>query len=250
MKKKKFTIGKIILTIFLLLLIAAAGVVYYLYNMVNNYKDYEDKFVDYETELVQYETSEFKDFIFYDKEAHLFKYEVPRAYLYKIINKDSMRQFLGLPDEIEITDIGVYPDFEKMKIDIYLGIKYQNYVKCGLEIYTNLSLSEDHKRMELRYDDYYLINDKVMEYADKYVNLQKGTLMFTHKFPVFVEYYQMPDYKVEYVSDLSFDGNSIKATYNIEQALIKYKEEEYDKNTLEEKLEAVFLEVLKAGIKH
>ena len=47
-----------------------------------------------------------------------------------------------------------------------------------------------------------------------------------------------------------FNTKIKQVPYNFFNAILKYKEEEYDKNTLEEKLEAVFLEVLKAGIKH
>ena len=250
MEKKKSGIGKVILIIFLLLLAAAGGVAFYLYRMVNNYQDYVDKYVDYQSELAQIEGSKFEDCITYDKDNYIFSYEVPRAYIYKMINIDSMSEYLGLPEELQITEIGVEPDLNNKKVYIYLGIKYKNIAHFGMKIDTDLTLSSDMKRLEIRYNDYYLINDMVMKYADEYINMEKGELMFKHTFPTFVVYYQMPDFKPQFVSDLSFDGKTIRAKYDIKSAIAKYKEEEFDKNSLEEKLDAVWLEVRQSGIKH
>ena len=234
----------------LVLLLAAGGLLFYLYKMVNNYTVYEDKYVDYQTELVPYEDSKFEDFIFYDKENNLFIYEVPAVYLYKIINIESMEEFLNLPEEVRITELGVEPDLASKKIYIYMGITYKNYIHCAMKLDTHYALSEDQKRVELYCDDYYLINDTVMKYADKYISIPKGKRMFTHEFPTFVAYYQMPDYKPEYIYDLNYDGQNITATYDIKAALQKYKEENYDQNSLSQKLDAIWLEIRKAGIRH
>ena len=250
MKKAISIILKVFLVILVLFLLAAGGVFYYVYRTVNNFDEYQDKFVDYQSELAQYEGSRFEDFIFYDKDNNLFTYEVPRAYIYKIINAESMKEYLALPEELEITEVGVEPDLHNMKAKIYLGIRYKSLAHCVLEIDTDLVLSDNAKRLEMRFNDYYLINDKVMEAAKDYISFEKGGLMFVHNFPTFVVYYQMPDYKPEYVYDLKYDGKNIFATYDIKAALTKYKEEEYDKNSLEEKLEAVWLEVRQSGIKH
>ena len=250
MKKGLSIFLKVFLVLILVLFLAAGGLFYYVYKMVNNHDAYLDKFVDYQSELAQYEGNRFEDFIFYDKIENLFYYEVPGVYMYKVVNAQSMSDYLGLPEDLEITDVGVEPDLDKMKATIFVGLKYKNLVHCVMEIYTDLVLSDDHKRLEMRFDDYYLINDRVMEYAKDYIDLQKGERMFVHNFPTFVIYYQMPDFKPEFVRDLKYDGKFITAAYDIKAAIQKYKEEEYDKNTLEEKLDAVWLEVRQAGIKH
>lgn len=250
MKKAISVILKVFLVILVVFLLAAGGIFYFVYRTVNNFDEYQDKFVDYQSELAQYEGSRFEDFIFYDKENNLFSYEVPRAYIYKVINAESMKEYLALPEELEITEVGVEPDLDNMKAKIYLGIRFRKFAHCVLEIDTDLVLSEDSKRLEMRFNDYYLINDNVMEAVRDRISFEKGDLMFVHNFPTFVVYYQMPDYKPEFVSDLKYDGKNITATYDIKAAIAKYKEEEYDKNSLQEKLEAVWLEVRQSGIRH
>ena len=250
MKKGLSTFLKVFLVLILVLLLAAGGVFYYLYRMVNNHDNYADKFVDYQSELVKYDGSRFEDFIFYDKDNYVFSYEVPSVLLYRTINAESMAEFLNLPPELELTDVGIDLDLDNMKATIYTGIRYKNLVNTVMEIYADLVLSDDGKRVEMRYKDYYLINDKVMEYAKDYIDIDKGIRMFIHNFPTFVVYYQMPNFKPEFVSDLKYDGNNVTAKYDIKAAIAKYKEEEYDKNSLEEKLDAVWLEVRQSGIKH
>ena len=250
MKKGLSVFLKVFLILIVVLILAAGGFAFYVYRMVNNYEIYQDKYVDYEDELAKFEATKFDDYVFYDKDNYLFSYEVPRACIYKVINKESMEEYLNLPEDMKITEIGVEPDLDAKKVTIYMGIRYKNLVHCAMKVDGDLSVSEDRKRLELRSNDYYLINDKAMEYADKYISIPKGDLMFTHYFPTFVIYYQMPDYKVEHVHDLKYDGKFITATYDIKAAIAQYKEEEYDKNTLQQKLEAVWLEVRQAGIKH
>ena len=249
MKKKKFGIGKVILIIFVLIFLALAGAAFYLYNMVNDFEGYADYVTDYESELAKYDGSKFEDFITYDKNNNLFYYEVPEVFFYKYINKESMSEFLNLPEGLTVEEVGVKPDLENKKVEIILGMKYKNLVHCGLLIDTDIVMSEDKSRMELRYNDFKLINDKVTEEAKKYVEIEKGTLMFTHNFPTFVVYYQMPTFKPDYVSDLRIEDGMIKATYDIKGALTEYKEEQFDQNSLEQKLDAVWLEVRQSGLK-
>ena len=248
MERKRISFGKIVLLILLVILLAVAGAAYYVYKTVNNYGQYEKYFVDYESELQKYEGSRFEDFITYEKNNNIFRYEVPAVYFYKIINKESMADYLGVPEDFELCDVAVVPDLHNMKAKIYVGFKYKNIIHSVMEINSDIVYAQDKNRMELRFSDYYLINDKVMEYAKDYIDIPKGDLMFTHEFPTFVIYYQMPDFKPEFVSDLECDGEYIRAKYDIKAALTKYKEENYDKKSLSEKLDAVWLEVRQAGV--
>ena len=249
MEKKKFGIGKILLIIFVIILLGLAAAAFYVYKTVNDFDKYADRVIDYESELAKYEGKRFEDFITYDKNNNLFYYEVPEVYFYKYINRDSMADFLNLPEGVSIEEVGVEPDLKNNKVKIILGLKYDKYVHCGLVIDSDIVMSEDKSRMELRYNDFYLINDKVTENVGKYVDIEKGTLMFKHDFPTFVVYYQMPTFKPDYVSDLRIEDGSIKATYDIKGALSKYKEEQYDQNSLEEKLDAVWLEARQSDLK-
>ena len=245
---KKLFKGTLIL--FLVLLLAAAGFVYYAYRKINNINEYADRFVDYESELSEYADSRFEDFIFYDKNDYKFCYKVPLTLLYRTINADSMSEFLGLPEEITIRQIGIEPDTESKKADIYLDIAYKNLIDTCLIVKTEYNLSDDQQRIEMRYDDFFIVDEYVTDKLQDQVKSMKGDLMFTQAFPRFVDYYQMPDFKPEYISDVRFEDGMICAVYDIKAALEKYLSENVDKNDINGKLEAVDLEVRKKGIAH
>ena len=239
-----------ILILLLVLLLAAAGFVYYAYRKVSNIPAYADRFTDYETELEQYKDSRFEDFIFYDQKNYKFSYSVPLTLLYRTINIASMSDFLGLPDDVQIRQMGIVPDTENKKVDIYLDISYRNLVDTCLIIKTQYMVSQDGERLEMRYDDFFIVNDYVTDKLRSEIRSEKGDLMFTQDFPRFVDYYQMPDFKSEYVSDVSYSGGNICAVYDIQKALEAYLKENVDRNDLNMKLEAVDLEVRKKGIAH
>ena len=239
-----------ILILLLVALLAAAGFVYYAYRKVSNISVYANHFTDYETELEQYKDSRFEDFIFYDQENYKFSYSVPLVLLYRTINIDSMSEFLGLPEDIQIKQMGMVPDTENKKIDIYLDIAYRNLVDTCLVIKTEYTVSQDKKRIELCYDDFFIVNDYVTDKLRSEIRSESGDIMFTQDFPRFVDYYQMPDFKPEYVSDVSYSDGNICAVYDIRGALEAYLKENVDRNDLGMKLEAVDLEVRKKGIAH
>ena len=251
MKKKKHGFIKFLLLFFVIVLLALGGFAFYVYRMVNDFDKYADRVIDYESELARYEGTRFEDFITYDKINNLFLYEVPEVYFYKYINKESMASFLALPEDFSVEEVGVEPDLPNKKVRIILGIRYDKYVPIhfGLTIDRDLVLPADEKKAELRFNDYYLINDRIMEEAQKYIQPEKGALMFTHEFPTFVVYYQMPTFKPHYVSDLRTEDGFIKAAYDIKGALTEYKEEQYDQNSLEQKLDAVWLEARQSNLK-
>ena len=239
-----------ILILLVVLMLAAGGFAYYAYRQINNVDRYSEKFVDYETELAQYEDSRFEDFIFYDKINYKFHYKVPLVLLYRTINIDSMSEFLGLPEDVTIRQIGLEPDTENKKVDIYLDISYRNMIDTCLIIRTDYMVSRDNQKIEMCYDDFYIVNDFVTKKLQDQVKSMKGDIMFTQDFPHFVEYYQMPNFKVEYVSDVHYENGNICAVYDIKQALESYLAVNVDRNDINGKLEAVDLEVRKMGIAH
>ena len=251
-KKKRFSFGKFLLILLLLLLLAAGGLAFYAYKTVNNIDEYSDRFAyDYQAEMDANPNDKFEDHIFYDKVNYIYKYDVPAFYLYKVITIDSMRDFLSLPEDFVIDDIGIEPDFYHDKVNIYLSIRYRNLVNTCLKIITDLSLSEDKSRVELRYDDYFLINDYVTEKAREYVQLEKGTLMYTHEFPVLVKYYRMPDYRPQFITDLSYGNDNIHAEYDLGAAMKDYlATTEYNEDPFDVCMEKVYLEVRMNNIAH
>ncbi len=208
----------------MVLLLAAGGLVFYVYRTVNNVDQYREVFVDYEAELKQYEDSKLEDFISYDRENLKFHYQVPLLLLYRTINADSLSQFLGLPEELTIKQVGLVPDIANKKVDIYLDVSLKNLIDTCLLVKTDYMLSKDRSRLEMRYNDYYLLNDEVTEKVREYVHAEKGDLMFTHSFPRDVEYFQVPDFRVDCVSDVSYENGCINAVYDLESALISYLE--------------------------
>ncbi|MBO4919367.1 MAG: hypothetical protein J5365_04345 [Erysipelotrichaceae bacterium] len=261
-----------LLIVLIVLLLAAAGAVYYAYRKINNVNEYADRFVDYESELEEYADSKFEDFIFYDKVNYKFHYAVPLALLYRTINIDSMSEFLGLPENVTIKQIGIEPDTENKKVDIYLDLSYRNLIDTCLLIRTDYMVSEDRNCLEMRYDDYSIVNEYVTEKLREYVKSEKGDLMFTQSFPRYVEYYQMPTFRSDCITDVSYEDGCINAVYEIEKALIYFLEMNPGKDLkkqlgndlghknwetivresidLQWKLEAVDLQVRMKGIAH
>ncbi len=252
MKKKRFSFWKLLLWILILMLLALAGGGYYLYRKVNDIGKYQDKFAyDYETKMKEDEGHEFKDCIFYDRQAMVFEYEVPAYYLYTIINEDSMGSILSLPEELKIDKVGIEPRFDEKEVDIYLSLKFRDLINTCLKIETKLQLSEDEKEVQLAYKDFFVIDDKVTEEVRKQITLTPGTVLFTHKFPVHVPYYRMPDYRPAYVFDLDFDGEKILAKYDIASAMKEYlAETEYHEDPFDVCMEKIDLEVRMNGIAH
>ena len=257
MSEKKKSLGgrilKAFLILLLILLVIVAGVGFYVYKTVNNTGEYAERFNEnYKDEMAVYADTPFKDFIFYDKEEHIFEYEVPAVLLYQYLNIDSMSELLSLPEDFKITKIGLSPDINNKKIDVYLNVNYRNLINTCLIVKTEYMLSEDRKRIELRYEDFYLIDDRITQLAKEKLNiaLEEGKLIDTQKFPPFVTYYQMPEFMPEYVYDVNFDGTSIKAKYDIVKALEWFINEGGEKRTMEEKLDAIWLEIRQAGIRH
>ncbi|MBQ2657490.1 MAG: hypothetical protein IJF87_02835 [Erysipelotrichaceae bacterium] len=244
---KKILKGMLIL--FVVLIFAAGGFVYYVYRTVNNVDQYSDRFVDYETELAEYEGSEFEDFIFYDKDTCLFYYKVPFVLLYKTVNAKSMTEFLGLPKDAQIKQIGLELDIENKKVDIYLDISYKDLIDTCLIIKTDYMVSTDRTCLEMRYDDYYIVNDYVTDKLREYVKSEKGDLMFTQYFPRDVEYYQMPNFRTSCVYGVSYEGGFINAIYDIQEALEFYLQF-FPNESLKDKLKAVELAVETKGIAH
>ncbi len=252
MKKKSFTFLKVLFIVLLLILLLCAGMVFYVYQKINDISRYQDKFVyDYQQEILSHEGHEFKDCIFYDRDQMVFEYEVPAYYLYEIINEDSMKEILSLPEELSIAKVGIEPLFGEKKVNIYLSIRFRNVINTCLKIVTDLTLSEDKKEVQLRFDDFYVIDEKVTEYARQNVELEKGSILFRHRFPVHVPYYRMPDYRPDYIFDLSFKDDTIFAKYDIAGAMREYLEEtSYHEDSFETCMEKIDLEVRMNGIAH
>lgn len=251
-KKKRSGIWKIVLAILALFLVLCAGSVFYLYNKINDIGKYQDKFsYDYKTLIAENEGHEFKDCIFYDRDAMVFEYTVPMYYLYEIINEDSMAKILGLPEELEIAKVGIEPRFEDKQIDIYLSVKYRNLINTCLLIKTDLSVSDDRRQAQLSFNDFFVIDENVTEHLRESVQLEKGTVLFTHRFPVFVPYYRMPDYRPEHIHDLTYDGENICAKYDIAGAMKDYlAETEYNEDPFDVCMEKIDLEVRMNSIAH
>ena len=103
----------------------------------------------------------------------------------------------------------------------------------------------------MRYDDFFVVDEKITERLKKNVQPEKGNLMYVHHFPTFVPYYRMDGYYPEFVHDVSFDGETIHAVYDFRQAMEKFLEEKpYEKVSFEECMEKVLLEVRMNYIRH
>ena len=257
MKKKRFSIWKVLLLIVLIIVIALSAGVYFIYRKVNNISEYADKFAyDYQTQIAEHPGDSFKDHIFYDKEKMIFEYKVPAFYLYEVINEDSMSKLLGLPEGLRVNKVGIDLDLEKQNADIYNWIilsdkNGKDLTNTCLLISGDLVLSEDKKEVRLLYDDFYLINDEVTNYASDYVALEKGSVLFTHRFPRDVVYYRMPDYRPDFISDTAFDGEYIYAKYDIAGAMKDYlATTEYNEDPFDVCMEKVWLEVRMNNIAH
>ena len=252
MKKKKFSFLKLILGILVVFLLLCAGGVFYIYQKVNDIGKYKDELsYDYQSKMAENEGKTFEDFIFYDKEAMVFEYKVPAYFLYEIINEESMAEILALPEELEIADVGVKLMFEEKEADIYLSLKYRNLINTCLLIKTDMRLKEDQSAVQLLYRDLFVIDEEVSEYVRQNVLMEKGTLLFEHKFPVHVPYYRMPDYRPAFIHDLDFDKEYIYAKYDIASAMKEYlAQTEYNEDSFEECMEKVYLEVRMNGIAH
>ncbi len=252
MKKKRFSIWKLLLGILVFLLLVCAGGIFYIYQKVNDIGKYQDKFTyDYQAKMKEDEGRGFKDCIFYDREKMVFEYEVPAYYLYTLINEESMKDILALPEELQIGKVGIEPRFDDKEIDIYLSLKYRNLINTCLKIETDLQLSQDEKQVQLAFKDFFVIDEKVTDYVRKNIELKPGTVLFTHKFPVHVPYYRMPDYRPAYVFDLGFDNEKILAKYDIASAIKEYlAETEYNEDPFDVCMEKIDLEVRMNGIAH
>ena len=252
MKKKRFSFLKLILWVLIIVLLACGAFVFFALKKINNMDAYADKFAyDYETLIAENADDKFEDHIFYDKVNYIYTYDVPAYYLYKVITIDSMRDFLALPEELEIDDIGIEPDFDHDRVNIYLSVKYKNLINTCLEVITDMSLSDDKSQVELRYNDYFLIDDYITEKIREYVQTEKGAFMYKHRFPVLVPYYRMPDYRPDHITVLSFENDTIHAEYDFGAAMKGYLDTtEYQEDSFEVAMEKVYLEVRMNGIAH
>ena len=244
---KKFF--KALLIIIFVLLLALAALAFYAYRLANNADAYSDRYVDYQSGLEEYADSRFEDFMYYDRSDNRYSYAVPFVLLYDTVNIGSMSSFLSLPEELKIVRMGMVPDLEDKRIDIYLDVRVRELFDTCLIIKTVYDVSQDGKRLEMRFDDFSVINDKVTEWIKKQVEISRGTLMFTQDFPVFVAYYQMPYFDPGFVSDVRYEDGKVMAVYDLKSALIDYLSKNSD-HPLNQKLEAIDLEMRKAGIAH
>ena len=188
---------------------------------------------------------------YYDKVNHIFEYKVPAYYLYEIVNEESMGKILSLPEEMTIDKVGLDVDFGNDKVDIYLSVKYKEYFNTCLVIKTDIVLSEDKSQVELRYDDFFVIDEEMTEYLRQYVQMEKGELFFAHRFPVHVVYYRMPDYRPQFIFDKDYDGEYIYAKYDIGEAIKDYlATTDYHEDDFDTCMEKIYLEVRMNNIAH
>ncbi|MBQ6333927.1 MAG: hypothetical protein IJI46_02505 [Erysipelotrichaceae bacterium] len=251
-KKKRFSFGKFLLILLLVIFLAAGGFIFYAYKRVNNIDKYSDKFVyDYHSLIKEKDDNKFEDHIYYDKVNHIFEYKVPAYYLYEIVNEESMGKILSLPEEMTIDKVGLDVDFGNDKVDIYLSVKYKEYFNTCLVIKTDIVLSEDKSQVELRYDDFFVIDEEMTEYLRQYVQMEKGELFFAHRFPVHVVYYRMPDYRPQFIFDKDYDGEYIYAKYDIGEAIKDYlATTDYHEDDFDTCMEKIYLEVRMNNIAH
>ncbi len=248
--KKLFGFLKVVFVILLILLLACAGVVYYAYTKINNISKYSDKFA-YDYHSYDDVERDFKSCIYYDEDDMEFIYDVPAYYMYDVITPESLKEFLALPEELKISRVAIEPDLENGKAKLYLSVKYNDLLNTCLVIDTDLVLSEDRKQLEMRYDDFFVIDDKVTDSLKKDVQLEKGSLMYVHHFPTFVPYYRMDGYYPEFGHDVGFDGENIHAEYDFEKAMRKFLEEKVNENvSFKECMEKVLLEVKMNYVAH
>ena len=140
--KKLFSFLKVILIILVLLLLVCAGVAFYAYRRINNISKYSDKFA-YDYHSYDDEERNFKDCIYYAEDDMEFRYDVPAYYMYDVITPESLNEFLALPEGLEISEVGIEPDLDNMKVRLYISVRYSNLVNTCLVIDTDLVLSED-----------------------------------------------------------------------------------------------------------
>ncbi len=223
--KKSFTLFKALFIILLAGLLVCAGVIFYAYGKINNMSDYVDRF-DYDYSAHQEDQRNFDSCVYYDEKNHVFTYDVPAYYIYDVITPETLKTFLGFPEEFTISRIGIEPDLEKMKARLYLSVKYRELLNTCMVIDTDLMLSEDERQLEMHFDDFFAIDEKITAFLKENVELEKGSLMYVHRFPSDVTYYLIDRYYPEYVKNLSFDGNTLHAEYDYEKAVKKYLQEE------------------------
>lgn len=248
--KKLFPLLKVILIILVAILLVCAGVVFYAYTKINNVSDYVDKFA-YNYAAHQEEERNFDSCVYYDAKNMVFSYDVPAYYMYDVITPESLKAFLGFPDEFVIPRVAVEPDFDNMKARLYLSVKYRELLNTCMIIDTDLVLSEDERQLEMRFDDFYVVNEQVTDSLKSSVGLEKGKLMYAHRFPNDVSYYMMDRYYPEFVKNLSFDGDTIHAEYDFAKAMRKYLEENPQENvSYKEYLDMALAEVEASGIAH
>ncbi len=248
--KKLFTFLKVLFVILLAVFLFFAGVVFYAYTKINNISDYADRFT-YNYAAHQEEERNFDTCVFFDQKDSVFIYDVPAYYLYDVITPDSLKAFLGFPEEFTISRVGIEPDLDDMKVRLYLSVKYRELLNTCMVIDTDLVLSEDRKQLEMRFADFFAVDEKITAYLKENVGLEKGSLMYVHRFPNDVAYYLMDRYYPEFVDDLSFDGEVLHAKYDFEKAVKKYLEDQPQENSaFEEYMEKLLPELDAAGIAH
>ena len=251
--KKKFSFGKFILILLLVIVVAICGVAFYAYNLVNNGNKFADKYNDnYETQMAEYANDRFEDYIYYDRYNYVFEYEVPAVLLYQYLNIDSLTKLLGLPEDFAITRIGLDPDIVNRKIHVYLNINYKDKINTCLQLETYFKVSDSNNKIELRYEDFYIINDDITDYVKEKmeIGLKEGDLIATQEIPRYIPYYQMPDFLPEFVYGLGYDGTYVLAKYDIVKAIEVFKETGGETRPMEEKLDGVWLSVRENGLKY
>lgn len=237
--KKPFTLLKVLFIILLAGFLICAGVIFYAYGKINNISDYADRFT-YNYAAYQEEERNFDSCVRYDEKNRVFIYDVPAYFIYDVITPDSLKRFLGFPEEFTIAKVAIEPDLDNMKAKLYLSIKYRELLNTCMIIDTDLLLSQEGRQLEMRFEDFFAIDEKITAYLKESVGLEKGSLMYTHRFPSDVPYYLMDRYYPEYVRDLTFDGETIHAEYDFEKAVRKYMEEKPQENmTFEQYMEKV-----------
>lgn len=248
--KKLFTFLKVLFVILLAVFLIFAGIIFYAYTKINNISDYADRFT-YNYAAHQEEERNFDSCVFFDQKNSALVYDVPAYYLYDVITPDSLKEFLGFPEEFTISKVGIEPDLDDMKVRLYLSVKYGELLNTCMVIDTDLALSEDRNQLEMRFADFFAVDEKTTAYLKENAGPEKGSLMYAHRFPSDVPYYLMDRYYPECVGDLSFDGETLHAKYDFERAVKKYLEDQPMENIMfEEYMEKLLPELDAAGIAH
>ena len=248
--KKLFTLFKVLFLILLVGFLICAGIVFYAYSKINNISDYADRFAYNYAEHAEDERN-FDTCVFYDEKDHAFIYDVPAYYIYDAITPETLKAFLGFPEEFTISRVGIEPDLDNMKTRLYLSVKYRELLNTCMVIDSDLALSEDERQFEMRFDDFFVVDEKITASLKESVGLKKGSLIYAHRFPNDVSYYLMDRYYPEFVKNLSFDGEILHAEYDYEKAVKRYLEEKPQEGaTADVFLENVVPELEACGIAH